>query len=81
MCLSRLVRVDEISPDGETAYGRDGGRRVGVSLAFLLLDGRPPRPGEWLLAHTGLAVEIVAEGEAAAIREARRRVGSGPSPG
>jgi len=40
------------------------GRLRRVSLVALVLDGAAPAPGDWLLLHTGFAIETLAEAEA-----------------
>ena len=75
MCLSQLVRITEIHPDGATATGVADGVATTVSLAVLALDGTPPAPGDWVVTHTGLAVEKITDTEAERIAEARSDLG------
>lgn len=77
MCMSRLHRV--LGADGPGAVqveDIDGG----VHRASLLaLPGPVPLPGEWLVVHSGYALERVEKGEAEAIaaqvRETARAAG------
>ncbi len=71
MCLSRLVRIAEVTADGTAAVGDEEGRRVEVSLAVLALGGDTLRPGDWVLVTTGLAVRRLSPTEAADIKAAR----------
>ncbi len=71
MCLSQLVRIEEVAADGTRAVGDAGGRRIAASLAMLALEGDLPVPGDWVLVATGLAVRRLSDGEAAVIAEDR----------
>ena len=71
MCLSRLVRLDEVDADGARAIGQSEGRTVAVSLAVLTLQGEAPVAGDWVQVSTGLAVRRLTNAEAASITEAR----------
>lgn len=72
MCLSQLLRVDEVIDDGATARCDRSGRPVEVSLAVLTLGGNTPVAGDWILVSTGMAVERLSTEEAAHIDQARR---------
>ena len=70
MCVSALHRVVEAVGDSATVEDVDGIRH---RVSLLALDGTPPRPGEWLVVHSGYAIERMAEGEAhTVITELRR---------
>jgi len=69
MCLSSAGRVVSVSADVANAVVDVGGSHRSVSLAVLVLDDRAPEPGEWVLIHTGLAVEIIDEAAAAALTD------------
>ena len=56
MCLADLGPVLAVDEAAGTAEVDLGGVRRSVSLAPLVLDGRPVVPGEWVVVHTGLAV-------------------------
>lgn len=71
MCLSQLVRIEQIDSDGVRAIGRSGDRQIAVSLAVLTVAGDTPEPGDWVLAATGLAVRRLSYDEVLAISEAR----------
>lgn len=71
MCLSQLLRVEEVIDDGATAVCDRHGRRIEVSLAVLAFAGNSPVAGDWILVSTGLAVERLSTEEAAYINEAR----------
>ena len=59
MCLSEAGRV--LSRDeGEAVIDVDGAERP-VSLAPIVLDGRVVAIGDWVLVHTGLAVDLLDE--------------------
>ncbi len=42
-----------------------------VSLALLVLDGVGFEPGDWLVSHTGLAVQVLSEPEARSLIQAQ----------
>lgn len=64
MCLSLAGRVLDVDADGhEAVVDLDGSTRR-ISLAVLTLDGRTPAPGDWVLVHTGLAVDVLTEEDA-----------------
>lgn len=71
MCLSDLVQVQHVLADGRSAVGSSGGRQVEVSLAVLLVEGIGVTPGDWLVVHTGLAVERIDDHEVTAVLAAR----------
>jgi hydrogenase expression/formation protein HypC len=52
--MSRLRRVVLCDCDSEALVEDVEGHGEGVSL--LALDGPPPRPGEWLVVHSGYAI-------------------------
>ncbi|MGA2837091.1 MAG: HypC/HybG/HupF family hydrogenase formation chaperone [Acidimicrobiales bacterium] len=65
MCTSRLHRV--VAADGTAVVVVEDvdGRRHRVSL--LALDGPAPEPGEWLVVHSGYAIDRVDRDEAEAV--------------
>lgn len=69
MCLSSAGRVVSVSADVANAVVDMGGSHRSVSLAVLVLEDRAPEPGEWVLIHTGLAVEIIDEAAAAVLTD------------
>lgn len=66
MCVSDVGRVVAVAADGATAELVEGGPRRAVSLAVLALEGTPVVVGDWLEVHTGLAVAVLDETDAAA---------------
>ena len=78
MCLSRLQRVvGTAGPDAVWAEDADGRRH---RLCLLAFDGDAPRPGDWLVAHSGYALGPAdAAGAAAAVAELRAVTGSPPA--
>jgi hydrogenase assembly chaperone HypC/HupF len=81
VCLSSIVQVVDIDPARTSATVDDDGMRRRVSLAVLAFDGPLPEPGDWLVAHTGLAVERLTIAEATTIRAARAAIARSPSEG
>ncbi len=57
MCLSRFHLVLSVDSPG-TAVVRNS-RGVTHTVSLLALDGPPPRPGEWLVVHSGYAIDRV----------------------
>jgi len=77
MCLADVGRVEEVEASGATAVVRTDRGRRSVSLAVLTLEGRVVVPGEWLLVHTGLAVEVLDPARARQLAEDRTSVERG----
>ena len=72
MCVTDVGRVTALAADGGSAELVGGGPSRPVSLAVLVLEGVPVHVGDWVRVHTGLAVEVLGEGEAlAALRAVR----------
>ena len=65
MCVSRLHRVLRSVDDGAVEVEDVNGTVHHVSL--LALDGPPPAPGEWLVVHSGYALDRVDADEAEAV--------------
>lgn len=57
MCVSRFHRVVACAGDGSARVADRGGAIRTVSL--LALDGPPPQPGDWLVVHSGYALDTV----------------------
>ena len=75
MCLSAAGCVLTIDPGRHEADVDVDGTTRTVSLAVLTLDGRHVTPGDWVLVHTGFAVDVLEEGAVAdllALREEMR---------
>lgn len=78
MCLDMIGQVQGL----ETSAGADGGvgaavidvdgHRKRVSLAILELEGVAVSVGDWLQAHTGLALRILEPGQAERVLAERR---------
>ena len=71
MCLADVGTVLVLDDTAGTARVRMGDREIDVSLAPLVLTGVAPEVGDWLVVHTGLAVEVLDPDEAGRIRDAR----------
>lgn len=65
MCMSRLHRVLRDAGGGAADVEDLDGTVHHVSL--LALDGPPPAPGEWLVVHSGYAINRVDRTEAEAV--------------
>jgi hydrogenase expression/formation protein HypC len=70
MCMSRLHRVVEV--DGTWADVEDMDGTV-HRVSLLALDGPPPAAAEWLVVHSGYAIDRVDTAEAEAVEEELRR--------
>lgn len=74
MCMSCVGRVVEVDVEaGNAAVDTDGGR-VTASLVMLDLEGRLPTAGDWVVVHTGFAVDVIDEDLALAEQAFGRRV-------
>lgn len=74
MCVSALHRVVEADGDSVMAEDVDGNRH---RISLLALDGAPPRPGEWLVVHSGYAIERMTDDQAGAVITELRRGSAG----
>lgn len=72
MCVSRLQRVLGSSGPGWIDTEDAEGRSQRVSL--LALDGVPPGPGEWVVVHSGYAIDRADAEDAAAVASDLRSV-------
>lgn len=77
MCLSLIGEVSELLADGEAVVEADGRPRR-VSLAPLVFGGEPAAVGDWVLVHTGMAVERLDEAVARDLLAEQRAI-TGPS--
>ncbi len=66
MCMSRLHRV--VGGDGSWADVKSMDGSV-QRVSLLALDGPPPAAGEWLVVHSGYAIDRVDAAEAEAVEE------------
>jgi len=64
MCVSRLHRVVTEGGDSVEVEDVDG---VVHRVSLLALDGPPPVAGEWLVVHSGYAIDRVDTAEAEAV--------------
>lgn len=73
MCMpvvGRLVELPGHAPgavmesDGTAIIEDDGGRLHRISLALLSVEAVPLMPGDWVRAHSGLALQRIGEEEA-----------------
>jgi len=76
MCTSRLHRVVAGAGPGAVTVADVEGHHLRVSL--LALDGPAPVTGEWLVVHSGYAVDRVDPGEAESVVADLRAVEGGP---
>lgn len=65
MCVTQIGRIVETAADGRALVADPGGELHHVSLAPLTLAGEPVGTGDWVLVHTGFAVERVPASDAA----------------
>ena len=80
MCLSELGRVIDHDASTRMASLDVDGRVLAVSTVALGIDAPHISAGDWLVVHTGLAVERPTPAEAAQIVDARRRVSNREPP-
>jgi len=73
MCVSRLHKVLGSAGPGAVDVENVDGKVHRVML--LTLDGPPPVPGEWLVVHSGYAIDRVDSAEAEAIAAELRQSG------
>ncbi len=71
MCLSDLGRVVDSDEARHSVSVDIGDRVIPVSTVTLGLDGPSPAIGDWLVIHTGFAVERLTAAAAADIQHAR----------
>lgn len=79
MCLSDLGRVVGVDAARRTATIDVAGRPVEVSTVALGLDAPAVTVGEWLVVHTGLAIDRLDHDAAQEIFMAREQLA--PDPG
>lgn len=78
MCLSDLASIVEYDPTNLRALVDLDGRQVFVSTIALGLDPPALERGDWLVVHTGLALEKIADEDARRIQSARDELANGP---
>ncbi len=64
MCVTIVGQVSSVDEQRGEAIVVVRGAPMTVSVAPLVLEGAPPRCGDWVLVHTGLAVATIDEREA-----------------
>ncbi len=74
MCLSEVGRVVDVDAQRHSVAVDIGDRIMSVSTVTLGLDGPPPDIGDWLVVHTGFAIERLAEAAATEILRARQEL-------
>ncbi|MCZ7527999.1 MAG: HypC/HybG/HupF family hydrogenase formation chaperone [Acidimicrobiia bacterium] len=77
MCLSLAGRVVDVDGERHEATVDVDGSTRRVSLAMLVLEERPVAPGDWVLVHTGLAVDLLDEDRAAELVDLHRTLHGG----
>lgn len=80
MCLSELGRVIDHDSARRMASIDVDGRVFNVSTVALGIDDPQISAGDWLVVHTGLAVERLTHAEAAQIVDARRGLSNREPP-
>jgi hydrogenase maturation factor len=71
MCTSRLHRV--LRRDGDAAVDVEDLDGTVHRVSLLALDGPAPETGDWLVVHSGYAIDRVERDEAEAVAEEIRR--------
>jgi hydrogenase expression/formation protein HypC len=73
MCVSRLHRV---VAEGDGAVDVEDVDGTVHRVSLLALDGPPPVTGDWLVVHSGYAIDRVDATEAEAVAAELRRAGT-----
>lgn len=71
MCLSDLGRVVAVDATSHSVSVDIGDRVVSVSTVTLGLDAPAPDVGDWLVIHTGFAIERLSDTAATAVLRTR----------
>jgi len=71
MCTSRLHRVVRVVDDG--AVDVEDLERTVHRVSLLALDGPTPVEGEWIVVHSGYAIDRVSSEDAEVVAEEVRR--------
>ena len=80
MCLSRLHRVRSVTGPGRVTVEDMNGRRHEVSLLALEPREPDPVPGDWLVVHSGYAIDRAQAAEAAMVLVELGRGGASTLP-
>jgi len=59
-----MSRLHKVVTEGETSVDAEGPDGVVRRISLLALDGPPPAIGEWLVVHSGYAIDRVDPAEA-----------------
>jgi len=78
MCLSDLASIVDYDPENLTALVDLDGRQMVVSTIALGLDPPALERGDWLVVHTGFALEKISDADARQIQTARDELSRGP---
>ncbi len=79
MCVSRFHRV--VARTGDRSVLATDSQGTTHSVSLLALDGPPPEPGDWLVVHSGYALDRVDRDAAGQLDLAMPRVeGTGARP-
>ncbi len=79
MCLSDLGRIVEHDPTRHEVVVDVEGRTMTVSTVALGLEPVDLAIGEWLIVHTGFAIERITAADAKQIRAARQSTSERPA--
>jgi len=71
MCTSRLHKVVKV--DGDSSVDVEDLDRTVHRVSLLALDGPTPSVGEWLVVHSGYAIDRASSEEAEVVAEEIRR--------
>jgi hydrogenase expression/formation protein HypC len=75
MCLGEILQLVEVA--GDRAVGRRGAAQVHLSLITL---EDPVAPGDWVVTHSGFALERLSAQDAAEALAVRRQPAPDPTP-
>jgi hydrogenase expression/formation protein HypC len=67
MCVSVIGQVRAVDGERSAADVEVDGRRRSTSLVVLEVEGITVAPGDWVLVHTGFAVEVLDPTDAMAL--------------
>jgi hydrogenase maturation factor len=81
MSLSDVARIVRVDPADASAVVDVEGAESRISLAVLVLDGAVPAAGDWVVVHTGLAVERITADHAATVLATRHAYNLPPTEG
>ena len=70
MCVSCVVQV--VAVEDEVTVTALGAAGTPLAVSLLAFDGPRPQPGQWLLCHSGFALEALEADEARRVLAAQR---------